>query len=135
MHDPAFAGSKTAVRSINVPLTSLSIVILEVKDLPQLARGRTLGAHVHTRACSADAAASGPHHANPAASPALSLASREVWLDLNIDGSGRGMAIALFDWRIKKGDAGSVVIHADPTNAVTGAAGARVLCTAISLGD
>ena len=135
VHDPTYTGSRVEVRSIDVPSTSLSLMILSVSGMPESTRGRVLGAHAHTKPCADDATASGPHHANPAGDPSKSLAAREVWLDISIDSQGRGTSIALFDWRIRKGDAGSVVIHAQPTNATTGAAGARVLCTTIPLGS
>ncbi len=61
-----------------------------------------------------------PHQ--PAADAGVPLIRKEVWLDLRIDSLGRGVAISLFDWRIRKGDAGSVVIHAQPTDVVSGAA-------------
>lgn len=135
VHDAAFDGVRTEVRSIDIPFSGLSLVILDVRNMPQSGRNRVFGAHAHTKPCAADAAASGPHHANPAGDVSRPLAGREVWLDVRIDELGRGTSIALFDWRIRKGDAGSVVIHAEPTNALTGAAGARILCTTIALGS
>ena len=135
VHDPTYTGARVDVRSIDVPFSPLTLMILSVSNMSESARGRVLGAHAHTKACADDATASGPHHANPAGDPSKSLAAREVWLDISIDSQGRGTSIALFDWRIRKGDAGSVVIHAQPTNATTGAAGARVMCTTIALGS
>ena len=135
VHDPAYADVRVEVRSIDVPFSSLSVMILDVRGMPQSARGRVFGAHAHAKPCAADAAASGPHYANPAGDVSTSLAAREVWLDVAIDGLGRATSIALFDWRIRKGDAGSVVMHAEPTNPATGAAGARLLCTTIALGS
>ncbi len=135
VHDAAFDGVRTEVRSIDVPFSGLSLVILDVRNMPQSGRNRVFGAHAHAKPCAADAAASGPHHANPSGDVSRPLAAREVWLDMRVDALGRGTSIALFDWRIRKGDAGSVVIHAEPTNAVTGAAGARILCTTIALGS
>jgi Cu-Zn family superoxide dismutase len=38
-------------------------------------------------------------------------------------------------WSFTAGTAGSVVIHALPTNASTGAAGARLACTSVAFGD
>lgn len=134
VHDQTYLGAKTSVRSIDVPFTGLTLMVLEVAEMPQVARNRVLGAHAHTRPCAADPVASGGHHINPAGDPSKPLATREVWLDVRVDGLGRGIAISLFDWRIRKGDAASVVIHAEPTNAVTGGAGARLLCTSIELG-
>ena len=135
VHDPTYGGVHIEVSSIDVPFSTLSLIVLKVRDWPYPARNKTYGAHAHAKPCAADAAASGPHHANPSGDPTKVLAAREVWLDISIDGLGRGTSIALFDWRIKKGDAGAVVIHADPTNPSTGAAGGRILCTTIPLGS
>jgi Cu-Zn family superoxide dismutase len=135
VHDGAFSGARTSVRSIDVPFTNLTLMVLEIADVPQVARNRVLGAHAHTKPCATDPLASGGHHINPTGDPSKPLAAREVWLDVRIDSLGRGVAVSLFDWRIRKGDAGSVVIHAEPTNQITGAAGARLLCTSISLGS
>ena len=134
VHDSAYDGVRTEVRSIDVPFSGLSVVVLNVRNMPQFARNRTFGAHAHAKACATDAAASGPHHANPVGDVSRPIGGREVWLDVRVDALGRGTSIALFDWRIRKGDAGSVVIHAEPTNAATGAAGARILCTTVDFG-
>lgn len=134
-HDAAFRGAVVELRSIDVPLTSLTLMILNATAMPEVARGRVLGAHVHTRGCADDAAASGPHYVHPNGDPAKPLAMREVWLDVRVDSRGTGMAFALFDWRIRRGDANSVVVHAEPTNPTTGAAGPRLLCTSIVLGQ
>lgn len=135
LHDSAFRGAVVEVRSIDVPFTSLTLMILNATAMPEIARGRVLGAHVHTRGCADDAAASGPHYMHPNGDPAKPLAMREVWLDVRVDNRGTGIAFALFDWRIRKGDANSVVVHAEPTNPTTGAAGPRLLCTTIVLGQ
>ena len=130
-----FSDVRVEVRSIDVPFSGLTLMILNVRGWPYSARNRVFGAHAHTKPCAVDPAASGPHHANPASDATKAIAAREVWLDINIDSQGRGTSLALFDWRIRKGDAGSVVIHAEPTNSTTGAAGARILCTTIALGS
>ncbi len=136
VHDAAFAGATVIVNSIPVPYSALTIVVLDVNYMPELARGRILGAHAHASPCGADPLASGGHHQNPdAKDPAIALGAKEVWLDLSIDSRGRGIAIALIDWRLRKGQAGSVVVHALPTNSTTGAAGARVLCTTVPFND
>ena len=135
VHDQTFSDVRVEVRSIDVPFSGLTLMILNVRGWPYSARNRVFGAHAHTKPCAVDPAASGPHHANPASDATKAIAAREVWLDINIDSQGRGTSLALFDWRIRKGDAGSVVIHAEPTNPTTGAAGARILCTTIALGS
>ena len=64
----------------------------------------------------------------------MPLAQREVWLDVTSDANGRGVATTTVPWAFTPGSAGSVVIHALPTNALTGAAGARLACTSVALG-
>ena len=95
--------------------------------------GRTFGAHVHTGTCGADPLASGGHYQH-STDPAVPLAQREVWLDVTADADGRGVATTTVPWTFAAGSAGSVVIHALPTNTLTGAAGARLACTSVELG-
>ena len=135
VHDQSFSDARIEVSSIDVPFSPLTLMILNVRGWPYSTRNRVFGAHAHTKPCAVDPVASGPHYADPASDATKAIAAREVWLDINIDSQGRGTSFALFDWRIRKGDAGSVVIHAEPTNRTTGAAGARILCTAIALGS
>ncbi len=131
VHDQAFAGAAINVQLIPIANTQLSLVVLEVSGMPKAVSPRTLGAHVHVAPCAADAASSGPHHQNPAAAPSVPLGAKEVWLDLRIDSLGRAVAVDLIDWPLRKGQAGSVVIHELPTNQTTGTAGARLLCTSV----
>ena len=102
VHDAAYDGVRTEVRSIDVPFSGLSLLVLNVRNMPQIGRNRVFGAHAHAKPCAADAAASGPHHANPVGDVTKTLAGREVWLDIRIDELGRGTSIGLFDWRIRK---------------------------------
>ena len=106
-------------------------VRLMVNGLPP---GRTFGAHVHTGACGADPLASGGHYQHPTAA-AVPLAQKEVWLDVTSDSEGRGVATTTVPWSFAPGAAGSVVIHALPTNQQTGLAGARLACTTVAFGD
>ncbi len=121
--------------SIPIPGSSLSIVVLDAANLPDEVRGKVLGAHVHSASCGTDPLASGGHHQNPDANPATPLGAREVWLDLGVDNTGRAVAIALVDWKLRRGQAGSVVVHALSTHPTTGAAGARVMCTTVPFND
>ena len=97
------------------------------RDLPQerlmvtgLPANRTFGAHVHTAPCGTDPSASGGHyqHSTGASQP---LADRELWLDVTTDAQGRGTTTTTVPWTFAPGTAGSVVIHANPTNPTTGA--------------
>jgi superoxide dismutase, Cu-Zn family len=131
VHDDRAIGAKIEIKQIDAD--NSTVIELRVTNLRGFA-GKTVGAHVHTKPCSADPAASGPHYANPVADKTTALGAREVWMDFTVDSLGRGIGIAIFDWKIKAGDANSVVIHAESTNQTSGAAGARVMCTDLKLG-
>ena len=92
------------------------------------ADGTTFGAHVHVGNCvSGNGAAAGPHfNIGAPASP-----TTEVWLDFTVRG-GVGSAVAQVPFLIPDGAAGSIVIHALPTDH-TGAAGSRLACIGIDL--
>jgi Cu/Zn superoxide dismutase len=131
VHDARAEGAKIELKQIDADKSS--VIEIRVSNLRNFA-GRTVGAHVHAKPCAADPAASGPHYANPAGDKASALAAREIWLDFSVDSLGRGVGVAIFDFPVKAGDANSVVIHAESTNAVTGGAGARVMCTDLKIG-
>lgn len=128
VHDTAYDGIDTQVHAW--AKDGATRVRLMVTGLPP---GRTFGAHVHTGTCAADPAASGGHyqHSTGASGP---LAQREVWLDVTADARGRGVATTTVPWTFAPGTAGSVVIHALPTDPQTGAAGARLACTTVAFG-
>jgi Cu-Zn family superoxide dismutase len=127
-HDPLVSGITTQVHSW--ARDGSTTVRLMVNGLPP---GGTFGAHVHTGSCGADPAASGGHYQHAGA--AGTLAEREVWLDVTADAGGRGVTTTTVPWSFTPGTAGSVVIHALPTNPTTGAAGARLACTSVAFGD
>lgn len=128
VHDAAYADITTQVHAWTRGESTR--VRLMVEGLPP---GRTFGAHVHTGTCGPDPMTSGGHYQH-STDPAVPLAQREVWLDVTADDEGRGVATTTVPWAFAPGSAGSVVIHALPTNAVTGAAGARLACTTVELG-
>ena len=128
VHDPAYAQIRTQVHAWSSEGTTR--VRLMVTGLPA---GRTFGAHVHTGTCGSDPLASGGHYQH-STDPSVPLAQREVWLDVTADADGRGVATTTVPWTFTPGSAGSVVIHALPTNTTTGAAGARLACTSVELG-
>ncbi len=103
---------------------------LMVTGLPP---GQTFGAHVHTGRCGTDPAASGGHYQH-STDTTVPLAHREVWLDVTSNEDGRGVASTTVPWTFAPGTAGSVVIHALPTNTTTGVAGARLACTTVAFG-
>ncbi|WUI49308.1 superoxide dismutase family protein [Streptomyces sp. NBC_00414] len=95
-----------------------------------LKAGHAYGVHVHRNPCGADPAAAGGHYQHrPSANPAATNAENEVWLDFTADGRGEGGASARHDWNFRRGEAASVVLHAEP-----GGAGARLACFTVPFG-
>lgn len=128
VHDTAYDGLRTQVHAWS--RDSSTRVRLMVSGLPA---DRTFGAHVHTGGCGTDPLASGGHYQH-SGDTTVPLAEREVWLDVTSDERGRGVATATVPWVFEAGTAGSVVIHALPTDATTGFAGARLACTSVAFG-
>ena len=56
---------------------------------------------------------------------------KEIWLDATVKDDGNAESGTSVPWRVAEGAAGSVVIHAQPTNHDTGDAGARNVCTTV----
>ena len=129
VHDAAYADVKTQVHSWAAD--GGTDVRLMVRGLPA---NRTFGAHVHTAPCGTTPTASGGHYQH-STDTTVPLAAREVWLDFTTDDNGHGTGTTHVPWLIAAGTAGSVVIHADPTNATTGVAGARLVCTTVPFGQ
>ncbi|MFE2031992.1 superoxide dismutase family protein [Streptomyces scopuliridis] len=101
---------------------------------------RVYGAHAHTKPCGRAPEDAGPHYQHikdphqPSTDPAYANAANEVWLDLTTDARGRAVAESTHDWRFRRGEARSVVIHdhgtmTDPGDA--GTAGARLACLTV----
>jgi superoxide dismutase, Cu-Zn family len=133
VHDASVAGITTRVQAVSTASGS-TIVTLHATGFSADYVGDTLGAHVHVGTCGQDPLASGPHYANPDADPGAPLEQREIWLDITINAGGVGHARAFRPWHIDAGDANALVIHALPTDPVTGAAGARLACTTVPFG-
>jgi Cu/Zn superoxide dismutase len=95
-----------------------------VQGLDPAAAGTTLGAHVHTGACSdGQPGLAGPHYnTGGPADP-----DHEVWLDFRIRPGGVGIGRASVPFVIPAGGAHSVVIHAMATQP-GGNAGPRIAC-------
>jgi len=129
VHDLAYADITTQVHSWAAGGgTDLRLM---VRGLPA---NRSFGAHVHVAPCGVDPLASGGHYQH-GTDTTVPLASREVWLDFTTDEHGKGVGTTHIPWLIASGTAGSVVIHANPTNTTTGAAGARLVCTTVPFGQ
>lgn len=107
---------------------STSRVGLVVRGIDPAQAGLRFGAHLHIGPCVTDNGAAALGHYNVStAIPAVINDQTEVWLDftVNSDGEGRSGARVPF---VPVAAERSVVIHALPTNPVTGAAGARLAC-------
>ena len=129
VHDAGVAAIQTQVHSGS--RDGSTTVRLMVNGL---AAGATYGAHVHTKPCGALATDSGGHYQH-STDPAVPLAQREVWLDITPDAQGMAVSSTTVPWEFAPGTAGSVVIHALPTNPTTGVAGARLACTTVTFGE
>ena len=129
IHDAGYDAIHTQVHSWSQD--GSTTVRLMVNGLPP---GTTYGAHVHTKPCGALATDSGGHYQH-STDGSIPLAAREVWLDITPDAQGEAVSTATVPWEFGPGTAGSVVIHALPTNPTTGAAGARLACTTVTFGE
>jgi len=129
VHDGAYAGITTQVHSWS--REGQSRVRLMVDGLPT---GRTFGAHVHTGPCGRDPLASGGHYQH-STDGSIPLSQREVWLDVTANADGHASTTTEVPWEFLPGTAGSVVLHALPTNPTTGSAGPRLACTTVTFGE
>lgn len=113
-------------------------------EVAGLVPGHEYGAHLHTDPCGPDPADSGPHYQNivdpgadgPSVDPRYANPWNEVWLDFTADEAGEGAATATVGWRVRPGEASSVVIHEHHTatgHGEAGTAGARVACVNVPL--
>ncbi|MFC7220578.1 superoxide dismutase family protein [Streptomyces polyrhachis] len=98
---------------------------------------RRYGAHVHTRPCGALPQDSGPHYqrvpdpVQPSVDPAYANPANEVWLDFTTNAAGRAAALAAHGWRLRAGEARSIVIHEEGT--ADGETSRRVGCFTVPL--
>lgn len=114
-----------------VSRTSGTTAVLHVRGIDEVVAGRTFGAHLHNGGCATDQPTlSGGHYNNDAHSghlPVVVSDETEVWLDFTVDATGSGDSSSAVRFGLEPG-ARSVVIHANPTDPATGAAGARLAC-------
>jgi Cu/Zn superoxide dismutase len=114
-----------------VDRTSGTTAVLHVRGIDPSVAGRTFGAHLHDGPCATDnpSGALGHYNADTHAGhlPAVVSDRTEVWLDFTVDAAGAGDSSTAVRFPVQPG-ARSIVIHADPTNPATGAAGARLAC-------
>lgn len=117
-----------------VPADDGTLVTLQVSGIDPVLAGTTLGAHLHVGDCADGLDTTGGHYndtagtANPVVAP-----DTEVWLDFTVTPGGNGHSIARVPFLVAPNGAGSVVVHANPTNPTTGAAGTKLACIGIDL--
>ncbi|NGN67106.1 superoxide dismutase family protein [Streptomyces sp. A7024] len=94
-----------------------------------LEKNRMFGVHVHTGKCGAKGDDAGPHYQDkkdpetPSVDPQYANRKNEVWLDMTTDDGGSGGATAEQQWRFRKGEAQSVILHEHHTSTKDGEAG------------
>ncbi|WP_338930712.1 superoxide dismutase family protein [Streptomyces netropsis] len=101
---------------------------------------RTFGAHVHQQPCGDSATSGGGHYQNvkdpvlPSVDPAYANARNEAWLDLTTDAHGNGRSETSVRWRVRAGEARSIVVHEHATDTRpghAGTAGGRLACVSV----
>lgn len=123
-------GASARVLSVE-PGNGTTHVILVLTGLDGSAAGTTYGAHVHVGPCVAGNGGAAGAHYNTGDGGVPSTAN-EVWLDFTVRPGGVAVSRATVGFEIPSGAAQSVVIHADPTEHGTGAAGARIACLPVA---
>jgi len=105
-----------------------------------LVPNRAYGAHAHALPCGPTGDAAGPHFQHvpdpvkPSVDPEYANPENEIWLDFKTDGQGNATTASTVPWKFQDTKAGSVVIHADPTQTAAGkagTAGARIGCVSV----
>lgn len=111
----------------SAPGNGRTYFVLVLRGLAPSAQGRTYGAHVHVGPCvpGNGAAALGHYNTGIGGNPSP---QNEVWLDFTVRPGGVAVSRASVPFEIPPGKARSVVIHANPTEPGTGAAGGRIAC-------
>ncbi|GAA4133975.1 hypothetical protein [Actinomadura keratinilytica] len=127
--DPRYARAKTWVR-VSYGRRSTTVRFLAT-GLPRKAVGKTLGVHVHKNKCGRKPSAAGPHYQRAGAGRGTPLRYKEIWLDVKVRPDRTARSVARVPWRVGRGQAGSVVMHAKPTDRKTGDAGDRLVCTTV----
>ncbi|MFI0373283.1 hypothetical protein ACH35V_35945 [Actinomadura sp. 1N219] len=129
VYDQAFKDVKTKITVIRDENTTS--VLLRATGFPAAAAGKVFGVHVHVNPCGPKGEDAGPHYMNPDGSHDLPMEQMEIWLDVTVAKDGTGHSGDIVPWRVAEKAAGSVIVHAQPTDPATGGAGARNLCTTV----
>jgi Cu-Zn family superoxide dismutase len=101
-----------------------------------LTASKAYGSHVHKLTC-AEMMAGGHYQNTPGTGdggptdPMFGNATNEIWLDFTTDAAGKGMAERTVDFRVRPGEAKSIVVHAMMTKE-GGLAGTKLACLPIA---
>jgi Cu/Zn superoxide dismutase len=102
------------------------------------------GAHLHTGVCKKkDASLAGPHYNHdvvalgvPVGQARISPETTEVWFNLFPSAHGEATASTTVPFLpVDPDGVMAIVVHVDPTNTITGAAGARQACFPLDVSD
>ena len=105
-----------------------------------LVPNRAYGAHAHAKPCGPTGEDAGSHYQNmadptkPSVDPKYANVMNEIWLDFKTDAQGNATSARTVPWTFSATPAGSVVIHAEPTQTApgkAGTAGARAACVSV----
>lgn len=129
VYDAAYKDVKTTITVVRTSDTTS--VLLRASGFPADAAGKTFGVHVHVNPCGPEPADAGPHYKNPDAPAGTPMHAKEIWLDITVGENGAGHSGDVVPWRVAAKAAGSVIVHAKPTDQDTGDAGARNICTTV----
>ena len=122
----------TAQASLKVDDTSGggTVFSIRVKNIDLSFAGRTFGSHLHTGTChenGSSTSVTGPHYQHP--DPELTtIPQKEVWFELVPNEEGIAVDRTVVPFVPKDEGVMSIVIHEDPTNPTTGAAGDKEVC-------
>lgn len=95
---------------------------------------RAYGAHLHTKPCTTDPAAAGPHYQHttdpqasaspPSVDPSYANPRNEVWLDFTTDTAGSASVLSAQTWTFDDTHPPrSLIVHAETTRTADGEAG------------
>ncbi|MFC7326345.1 hypothetical protein [Marinactinospora rubrisoli] len=149
-YDPAVpAGSHVAVGVVPEPTAADTLGIHPDHAQTEfwvsfngLLPSRAYSAHLATGACGASPADAGPRYQNlvdpvqPSGDPLYANPANEMWLDLTSDESGTAAGETTVPWRVRPGEARSIVVHGEHTHTlpgIAGQAGARLACVNLPL--
>lgn len=128
-----FDGASATVSMVGLLSSSFTF---SVRGINASASGQTFGAHLHSGTCRAgEPATAGPHYntdlINGSTTPLISTQT-EVWLDIKVNSRGQAESSQRVPF-VPLAAERAIVIHALPTDANNGTAGARLACLPVRI--